>query len=184
MLRRNECRRPPDRHSAQSTEPVHRGTCRRIDTGQIHRHGHTRGRPFTAEPNVRHSHGPIDRCHRLPGTLPVAGLAASDEIGWRKSHLPRPGQDDVAARGRLDAVFDSGDPDLLDHYQTLAADCLDVLAGDKSAPDLGLDVPIGSGSPTLSMRSSTLLLWSTTCCPTHSFSDPMWPEPPSSSAWR
>ena len=49
-------------------------------------------------------------------------------------------KDDVAARGRLDAVFDSGDPDLLDHYQTLAADCLDVLAGDKSAPDLGLDV--------------------------------------------
>ncbi|WP_156751323.1 thioester reductase domain-containing protein, partial [Mycobacterium sp. 1245111.1] len=50
-------------------------------------------------------------------------------------------KDDAAARRRLDAVFDSGDLDLLNRYQILAADCLDVLAGDKSAPDLGLDVP-------------------------------------------
>ena len=40
---------------------------------------------------------------------------------------------------RLDATFDSGDPELLRHYQELAADHLEVLAGDKGEADLGLD---------------------------------------------
>ena len=66
-------------------------------------------------------------------------LRRMNSVGGKVICLVR-AKDDVAARGRLDAVFDSGDADLLDHYQTLAADCLDVLAGDKSAPDLGLDV--------------------------------------------
>lgn len=48
-------------------------------------------------------------------------------------------KDHAAARMRLDAVFDSGDPDLLSHYRTVAADRLEVLAGDKSEPNLGLD---------------------------------------------
>lgn len=47
-------------------------------------------------------------------------------------------KDNAAARARLDAVFDSGDAEMLTHYQTLAADHLDVLAGDKDATDLGL----------------------------------------------
>jgi fatty acid CoA ligase FadD9 len=48
-------------------------------------------------------------------------------------------KDDGAARERLDKTFDSGDPDLLRHYRELAADHLEVIAGDKSEPNLGLD---------------------------------------------
>ncbi len=48
-------------------------------------------------------------------------------------------KDDAAARERLDATFDSGDPELLRHYQELAADHLEVIAGDKGEADLGLD---------------------------------------------
>lgn len=45
----------------------------------------------------------------------------------------------AAARERLDKTFDSGDPDLLRHYQELAADHLEVIAGDKGEAGLGLD---------------------------------------------
>jgi fatty acid CoA ligase FadD9 len=48
-------------------------------------------------------------------------------------------KDDATARQRLDATFDSGDPKLLDHYRSLAADHLEVLAGDKGEANLGLD---------------------------------------------
>jgi fatty acid CoA ligase FadD9 len=48
-------------------------------------------------------------------------------------------KDDDAARARLDKTFDSGDPKLLAHYHQLAADHLEVIAGDKGEPDLGLD---------------------------------------------
>ena len=43
------------------------------------------------------------------------------------------------ARARLDNTFDSGDPKLLAHYQQLAADHLEVIAGDKGEANLGLD---------------------------------------------
>ena len=46
---------------------------------------------------------------------------------------------DEDARTRLDKTFDSGDPELLAHYQQLAADHLEVIAGDKGEADLGLD---------------------------------------------
>jgi fatty acid CoA ligase FadD9 len=46
---------------------------------------------------------------------------------------------DEEARARLDKTFDSGDPKLLAHYQALAADHLEVVAGDKGEADLGLD---------------------------------------------
>ena len=48
-------------------------------------------------------------------------------------------KDDAAARERLDKTFDSGDPELLRHYRELAADHLEVIAGDKGEPNLGLD---------------------------------------------
>jgi fatty acid CoA ligase FadD9 len=48
-------------------------------------------------------------------------------------------KDDADARERLDKTFDSGDPELLRHYRELAADHLEVIAGDKGEPDLGLD---------------------------------------------
>ena len=50
-------------------------------------------------------------------------------------------KDDAAARDRLDKTFDSGDPNLLRHYRELAADHLEVIAGDKGEADLGLDQP-------------------------------------------
>ncbi|HTX95536.1 MAG TPA: amino acid adenylation domain-containing protein, partial [Mycobacterium sp.] len=43
------------------------------------------------------------------------------------------------ARRRLDKNFDSGDPELLRHFQELAADHLEVVAGDKCEANLGLD---------------------------------------------
>ncbi|MCV7100328.1 carboxylic acid reductase [Mycobacterium palustre] len=43
------------------------------------------------------------------------------------------------ARARLDKTFDSGDPELLEHYRALATDHLEVLAGDKGEANLGLD---------------------------------------------
>jgi fatty acid CoA ligase FadD9 len=46
---------------------------------------------------------------------------------------------DEDARARLDKIFDSGDPKLLAHYQALAADHLEVIAGDKGEANLGLD---------------------------------------------
>jgi fatty acid CoA ligase FadD9 len=51
-------------------------------------------------------------------------------------------KDDAAARERLDQIFDSGDPELLRHYRELAADHLQVIAGDKGEPNLGLDPQI------------------------------------------
>jgi fatty acid CoA ligase FadD9 len=46
---------------------------------------------------------------------------------------------DEDARARLDRIFDSGDLNLLAHYRELAADHLEVIAGDKGEPNLGLD---------------------------------------------
>jgi fatty acid CoA ligase FadD9 len=46
---------------------------------------------------------------------------------------------DVEARARLDRIFDSGDPKLLAHYRELAAEHLEVIAGDKGEANLGLD---------------------------------------------
>jgi fatty acid CoA ligase FadD9 len=46
---------------------------------------------------------------------------------------------DDDARQRLDATFNSGDPKLLKHYRELAADHLEVIAGDKGEENLGLD---------------------------------------------
>jgi fatty acid CoA ligase FadD9 len=46
---------------------------------------------------------------------------------------------DEEARARLDKTFDGGDSKLLEHYQQLAADHLEVIAGDKGEANLGLD---------------------------------------------
>jgi thioester reductase-like protein len=43
------------------------------------------------------------------------------------------------ARRRLHNTFDSGDPHLLRHFRELAADHLEIIAGDKGEPKLGLD---------------------------------------------
>jgi fatty acid CoA ligase FadD9 len=46
---------------------------------------------------------------------------------------------DEDARARLDKTFDSGDPELMAHYQQLTADHLEVIASDKGEANLGLD---------------------------------------------
>ena len=48
------------------------------------------------------------------------------------------GKDDADARARLDAAFEGGDDELISHYSALAADHLEVVAGDASQPLLGL----------------------------------------------
>jgi fatty acid CoA ligase FadD9 len=48
-------------------------------------------------------------------------------------------KDNESALERLDATYDSGDPELLRHYRELAADHLEVIAGDKGEANLGLD---------------------------------------------
>ena len=49
------------------------------------------------------------------------------------------GKSDEEALRRLEKTFDSGDPELLRHFQALAADHLQVVAGDKGQANLGLD---------------------------------------------
>ena len=65
----------------------------------------------------------LERMELVDGTLICLVRAKSDED----------------ARRRLDETFDSGDPKLLRHFQELAADRLEVIAGDKGEPNLGLD---------------------------------------------
>ena len=48
-------------------------------------------------------------------------------------------KNDAAARERLDRTFDSGDAQLLRHYRELAANHLEVIAGDKGEANLGID---------------------------------------------
>jgi fatty acid CoA ligase FadD9 len=49
------------------------------------------------------------------------------------------GRDAAEARARLEKVFDSGDPVLLRRFRELAAEHLEVFAGDIGEPALGLD---------------------------------------------
>ncbi|HME48414.1 carboxylic acid reductase [Mycobacterium sp.] len=65
----------------------------------------------------------LERLSLVGGTLICLVRAKSDED----------------ARRRLDNTFDSGDPALLAHYRELAARHLEVIAGDKGEPNLGLD---------------------------------------------
>jgi amino acid adenylation domain-containing protein/thioester reductase-like protein len=65
----------------------------------------------------------LERMDLVDGTLICLVRAESDED----------------ARRRLDKTFDSGDPGLLRHFQELAADHLEVIAGDKGEANLGLD---------------------------------------------
>jgi fatty acid CoA ligase FadD9 len=49
------------------------------------------------------------------------------------------GADAEAAAKRLEGVFDSGDPQLLERFRSLAAEHLKVIVGDIGEPNLGLD---------------------------------------------
>ncbi|MGH3638557.1 MAG: amino acid adenylation domain-containing protein, partial [Mycobacterium sp.] len=65
----------------------------------------------------------LKQLEQVDGTLICLVRASSDE----------------EARRRLEKTFDSGDPVLLRHFGELAADRLQVIAGDKGQADLGLD---------------------------------------------
>jgi fatty acid CoA ligase FadD9 len=49
------------------------------------------------------------------------------------------GRDEAAARARLETAYDGDDPELLKRFRRLAADHLEVIAGDIGEPRLGLD---------------------------------------------
>jgi fatty acid CoA ligase FadD9 len=65
----------------------------------------------------------LERMDLVDGKVIALVRAKSDEEAWT----------------RLDHTFASGDPKLLAHYRELAADHLEVVAGDKGEANLGLD---------------------------------------------
>lgn len=73
--------------------------------------------------------------------LALEWLERLNETGGRLLCLVR-GTDAEAAYRRLEDVFRSGDPQLLQRFQTLAADHLEVLAGDIGETNLGLSEDI------------------------------------------
>ncbi|MER6349197.1 carboxylic acid reductase [Streptomyces sp. NPDC001532] len=70
--------------------------------------------------------------------LALQWLGELAPAGGRLIALVR-GKDAAAARRRLDAAFDSGDPELVRTYRELADRHLEVVAGDMAEPRLGLD---------------------------------------------
>ncbi|WP_308214610.1 non-ribosomal peptide synthetase [[Mycobacterium] manitobense] len=70
--------------------------------------------------------------------LALEWLKRMDLVDGTLICLVRAGSDEEA-RLRLHKTFDSGDPGLLRHFQELAADHLEVIAGDKGEANLGLD---------------------------------------------
>jgi fatty acid CoA ligase FadD9 len=100
---------------------------------------------LTAAPSQPRPHGQV-RTVLLTGAtgflgrfLALAWLQRLAAVGGTLICLVR-GKDVAAARARLDNVFDSGDSELLAHYQGLAGH-LEVVAGDKAQANLGLDPP-------------------------------------------
>ncbi|WP_155767113.1 thioester reductase domain-containing protein, partial [Mycobacterium colombiense] len=65
----------------------------------------------------------LEQLEQVDGKLICLVRARSDEDAWR----------------RLEKTFDSGDPGLLQHFQELAEEHLQVVAGDKGQANLGLD---------------------------------------------
>ncbi|MGW6529130.1 thioester reductase domain-containing protein [Streptomyces venezuelae] len=93
----------------------------------------------------------LPRVEREPRTVLLTGangyLGRFLALEWLRTLAPAGGRlialvrgkDAAAARQRLDAAFDSGDPELVRTYEELAAGHLDVVAGDMAEPRLGLD---------------------------------------------
>lgn len=93
----------------------------------------------------------LPRAEREPRTVLLTGangyLGRFLALEWLRTLVPAGGRlialvrgkDAAAARQRLDAAFDSGDPELVRTYEELAAVHLEVVAGDMAEPRLGLD---------------------------------------------
>ncbi|MCV7426781.1 thioester reductase domain-containing protein, partial [Mycobacterium montefiorense] len=69
--------------------------------------------------------------------LVLEWLEQVERVGGKLVCLVRATSDEQA-RQRLEKTFDSGDAQLLRHFQELAADHLEVLAGDKGQANMGL----------------------------------------------
>jgi fatty acid CoA ligase FadD9 len=72
--------------------------------------------------------------------LSLEWLERLAEAGGRLICIVRGTDAEVAAK-RLEDVFRSGDPQLLERFRALAADHLEVVVGDIGEPNLGLDQP-------------------------------------------
>lgn len=73
--------------------------------------------------------------------LALEWLQRLAETGGKLVTIVR-GTDPAAAARRLEDVFDSGDPELLAQFRSLAAEHLEVVVGDIGEPNLGLDQAI------------------------------------------
>jgi fatty acid CoA ligase FadD9 len=72
--------------------------------------------------------------------LTLEWLERLSKIGGKLITIVR-GTDADAAAKRLEDVFHSGDPQLLERFRALAADHLEVIVGDIGEPNLALDQP-------------------------------------------
>ncbi|HEY2504622.1 MAG TPA: carboxylic acid reductase [Mycobacterium sp.] len=72
--------------------------------------------------------------------LALEWLERLSETGGKLITIVR-GTDAAAATKRLEDVFHSGDPQLVERFRALAADHLEVIVGDIGEPNLGLDQP-------------------------------------------
>jgi fatty acid CoA ligase FadD9 len=70
--------------------------------------------------------------------LALEWMERMDLVDGKVTALVR-ARSDEEARTRIDKTFDGADPKLLAHYRELAADHLEVVAGDKGEANLGLD---------------------------------------------
>jgi fatty acid CoA ligase FadD9 len=70
--------------------------------------------------------------------LALDWLERLDQTGGKLITIVR-GTDRDAAYRRLESVFDSGDPHLLDRFRALAAERLEIVVGDIGEPNLGLE---------------------------------------------
>ncbi|BAX90410.1 carboxylic acid reductase [Mycobacterium shigaense] len=70
--------------------------------------------------------------------LALEWLQRLAESGGKLVTIVRGADPDAAAR-RLEGVFDSGDPQLLEQFRDLAAAHLEIIVGDIGEPNLGLD---------------------------------------------
>ncbi|EIU41704.1 putative fatty-acid-CoA ligase [Mycobacteroides abscessus 5S-0921] len=94
------------------------------------------------------------------------------------------GADAEAARARLDAVYESGDPKLSTHYRQLAQQSLEVIAGDFGDQNLGLSQEVWqklAKDVDLIVHSGALV---NHVLPYSQLFGPNWRVPPRSSSWR
>ncbi|MFH9424045.1 carboxylic acid reductase [Streptomyces sp. NPDC017529] len=145
------------RHIADHIENALASGHRRPTADSVHGPGVTRLVAGDLTLNAFFDTTPKAKTDRPPGPLPQARTVlltgANGYLGrflcleWLERVAERGGtlvcvvrgSTDESARERLDTAFDSGDPELLQRYHDLAAQHLEVVAGDIGEAGLGLD---------------------------------------------